>query len=90
MLEVAVEKVCELITHARAFDAEIPDENGNDGAEITETEALGSLEDQVEEQTEDPAYSELSNFIDGLNEEEQINLVALTWLGRGDYTAQPS
>jgi hypothetical protein len=28
--------------------------------------------------------SELSGFIRGLNEDEQIDLVALTWLGRGD------
>lgn len=88
MLEVAVEKVCELITHARAFDAEIPDEDGEDGAEITEQEALESLADQSDDQAENPAYSELANFIDGLNEEEQINLVALTWLGRGDFTSE--
>ena len=28
--------------------------------------------------------SELSGFIRGLNEDEQIDLVALMWLGRGD------
>ncbi len=28
---------------------------------------------------------ELVSFINGLNEEEQINLVALAWVGRGTY-----
>ncbi len=28
--------------------------------------------------------SELSSFIRGLNVDEQVDLVALTWLGRGD------
>lgn len=83
MLEIAVEKVCELISHARAFDAEMPDESQEDGPAITENDVL----EAVEEQVENPAFDELTNFIGGLNEEEQINLVALTWLGRGDYTA---
>ena len=32
----------------------------------------------------DTDRSELSSFIRGLNVDEQIDLVALTWLGRGD------
>ncbi len=84
MLEVAVEKVCELITHARAFDANVPTEELEESVNPTEEGALEVLEDRAE----DPAYDELTAFIDGLNEGEQINLVALTWLGRGDYTAK--
>jgi len=83
MLEVAVEKVCALIIHARAFDANVPAEELEDGPNPTDEGALAVLEDR----SDDPAYDELTGFIDGLNEEEQINLVALTWLGRGDYTA---
>jgi Protein of unknown function (DUF3775) len=30
---------------------------------------------------------ELTSFINSLSEDEQINLVALTWLGRDDYSA---
>src|SRR5690348_17012982 len=33
---------------------------------------------------DDPVRSELTAIIRGLNEDEQIDLVALTWLGRGD------
>ena len=32
----------------------------------------------------DPVHAELTEIIRGLNEDEQIDLVALTWLGRGD------
>ena len=32
----------------------------------------------------DPTPQELTAFINGLTEDEQIDLVALTWLGRGD------
>lgn len=33
------------------------------------------------------AEPELSAFIDGLNEDEQAELVALTWIGRGSFEA---
>ena len=32
----------------------------------------------------DPTFQELTAFINGLTEDEQVDLVALTWLGRGD------
>jgi len=33
---------------------------------------------------DDPVRSELASIIRGLNQDEQIDLVALAWLGRGD------
>jgi hypothetical protein len=33
------------------------------------------------------AEAELSGFIEGLNEDEQANLVALAWVGRGVFEA---
>jgi hypothetical protein len=38
----------------------------------------------LEDQPDDPVYDELMAFIAGLDEDEQIDLIALTWLGRGD------
>jgi Protein of unknown function (DUF3775) len=32
----------------------------------------------------DPTFQELTAFINALTEDEQVDLVALTWLGRGD------
>ena len=34
---------------------------------------------------EDAPYSELKDAIGSLNEDEQIDLVTLTWIGRGDF-----
>jgi hypothetical protein len=34
-----------------------------------------------------PTYNETIEFIDALSDDEQAELVALTWLGRDDYTA---
>jgi len=38
----------------------------------------------LEDHPDDPTYQELTAFISALTEDEQIDLVALTWLGRGD------
>jgi len=38
----------------------------------------------LEDHADDPVRTELIALIRGLNEDEQIDLVALTWLGRGD------
>ena len=36
---------------------------------------------------DDPAYQELKSTIDDLEPDQQVTLVALMWLGRGDYSA---
>jgi hypothetical protein len=37
--------------------------------------------------TEDFTYQELESTIDDLEPDQQVNLVGLMWLGRGDYSA---
>lgn len=90
MLGIAVDKVCDIIARARAFDSQITlgaddDEPGALEADddIDEEEVL----ERAEHYVDDPAYIELVDFIDSLNEDEQVNLVALAWIGRGDYSA---
>jgi Protein of unknown function (DUF3775) len=41
----------------------------------------------LEDHPDDPVLQELTAFIRALTEDEQIDLVALAWLGRGDGTA---
>lgn len=84
VIGIAIEKVCELITHVRAFDSKVEVTDSDFGNELSEED----LEKVRESFANDPAYEELVGFIDALNEEEQINLVALTWVGRGDFSAE--
>jgi hypothetical protein len=44
-----------------------------------------AADDSVEERN--PAYAELKATIDDLEPDQQISLVGLMWLGRGDFTA---
>lgn len=44
----------------------------------------GDTDDSLEGR--DPAYAEVKATIDDLEPDQQISLVGLMWLGRGDYT----
>ena len=79
-LSISPEKICFIVVKAREFDVKdvvtIPD----DGSNATDDAMISVLEDH----RDDPVAQELRAFIGGLSEDEQIDLVALTWLGRGD------
>ncbi|WP_349517091.1 DUF3775 domain-containing protein [Bradyrhizobium lablabi] len=40
----------------------------------------------LEDRPDDPVEQELVAFIEAVSEDEQVDLVTLTWLGRGDGT----
>jgi hypothetical protein len=79
-LSISPEKICFIVVKAREFDVKdvvtVPD----DGSNPTDDAMISVLEDH----RDDPVAQELRAFIGGLTEDEQIDLVALTWLGRGD------
>jgi hypothetical protein len=82
-VDIALEKVCFIIVKAREFDAKVPVDDPESGSNPVDDASLDVLEDTVG----DPTQEELADAIDGLNEDEQAELVALMWLGRGDYGA---
>ena len=79
------------VLKARAIGAELRDDYV-DGAEH-EVELDGEARDNhhhdglAEEQTEDLRREELRELIGDLNDDEAAELIALVWLGRGDYDA---
>lgn len=84
MLEIPLETLAYIIAKARAFDAEVPIEpdaaTGSDPADDDEREVLLDTPDN-------PTEQELRDAIDGLGQIERRELLALMWLGRGDYDA---
>ena len=61
-------------------------EEGEDDGELEDEEGFIALEDEEDDETaDDSSLDELIGYIQGLDEEEQVELIALTWLGRGDY-----
>jgi hypothetical protein len=79
-LTISPEKVCFLILKAREFDVKDVVTDPDSGSNPADDAMIAVLEDHHD----DPTFQELRAFIDGLTEDEQIDLVALTWLGRGD------
>jgi len=83
VLTISPEKVCFVIIKAREFDAK---------DEVTEPDPGSNPADDkdaavLEEHEDDPVVEEITSLINSLSEDEQIDLVALAWLGRDDYSA---
>ena len=81
-LGISSEKVRIVILKARQFDAKEGDADPDEGSNAADDDMADVLEDKPED---DAVRRELITYINGLNEDEQVNLVALAWLGRGTF-----
>lgn len=79
-IEIATDKVCFIVVMAREFDVQDVVTDPNSGSNATDDGMVSVLEAHAG----DPTRQELSAFINALDEDEQIDLVALLRLGRGD------
>ena len=84
MLQIALDKVCEIVVKARALGANAavvdPDYDSSPSDE--------DMREALDEYTDDATINELSQFIGALNVDEQIGLVALAWVGRDDFSVE--
>jgi hypothetical protein len=83
-LEIAPEKVAHVIIKAREYDAKV----GAWNASPEEGDADEDPQSILEDFANDPTRAELAGFIGALNDDEQANLVALAWIGRGTFEAE--
>lgn len=83
-LDIPLEKVCFVIVKAREFDVKEGATDPDSGSNASDDRMISVLEDT----TDDPVEQELRQFIGDLSDDEQIDLVALMWLGREDNTAE--
>lgn len=81
-LTITTDKVCFIIVKAREFDVKDVVTDPDDASNATDDSMVSVLEDHGD----DPVADEIRGFLRAMNEDEQIDLVALTWLGRGDGT----
>lgn len=81
MLNINSDTVCRLITLAREFHAQeevvIPEEPGNPSGDWAQ-QILASHED-------DSSFREFRSIVLDMEPEHQFQLVALMWVGRGDF-----
>ena len=81
-LSVSRETVCYIILKAREFDAKDVATLSDDGSDPPDEGMRSVLEDRPD----DPVRQELFGQIRALTFDEQVDLVTLTWIGRGDGT----
>jgi hypothetical protein len=81
-LEINPETVCFIIVKAREFEGK--DVQTNPDANSDDDDIMQSV---LEDGPGDSVEEELTSTISDLNIDEQVDLVALAWLGRGDGTA---
>jgi hypothetical protein len=79
-LAISPEKVAFFIAKAHQFDVKDAVSDPDSGSNSADDMMLDVLEDHAD----DPTQRELTAFINALTEDEQVDLVALMWLGRGD------
>ena len=80
-LTISVEKVFYIIVKAREFDEQVAPTDPESGSNPTDDRNI----DVLEAQGDDPTLQELEAALSTLNIDEQLDLLGLTWLGRGDF-----
>ena len=83
-LTISSESVCFIIVKAREFDAQDMVTDPDSGSNAADDKMASVLEAHSDDLTQ----KELVAFINALSDEEQADLVALLWLGRGDGTME--
>ena len=80
-LAVSTEQVCFIIAKARQFEVKDVPTVSDPGSNASDDRMVSVLEARAG----DPVAREIRAFVNAMDEDQQIDLVALTWVGRGDY-----
>ena len=83
MPEINPDKVCFVIVKAREFDVQVEGQETDD-SNASDDNFAGVFASGKD----DSVRKELKGFIDAMDEDEQCELVALCWLGRGDFSTE--
>lgn len=79
-MDIALDKVCDVIIRARAIDAK---EGVTDPASGSNPIDDGNI-DSLTANPDDATEQELRDVFAGLNDDERADLIALVYIGRGD------
>lgn len=79
-LTISAEKAFFIIVKAREFDEKVAPSDPGSGSNPSDDKEVDVLE-----AGDDATLQELAAALTGLNEDEQLDLVGLMWLGRGDF-----
>lgn len=81
VLTIAPDLAFAILLKARQFDVKVPQTDPDSGSNATDDESVDALEFGPSDDTR----RELISAIHDLNDDEQADLIALIFLGRGDF-----
>ena len=82
-LTISLKQAFFIIVKAREFDEQVESTDPDSGSNRADDREV----DVLEEGADNPVQQELEEALDALNVDEQLDLIALTWLGRGEYSS---
>ena len=82
-LAISENALAGIILRAKSFGAIVPESDPRESSNGSDDRMIDALEDQPD----NPARMSLEKTINNLSDEQRNTLVALTWVGRGDYSA---
>lgn len=77
---IDIDTVCRLVLLAREYGAKV-EPSDDDGSNEADDMMRGVLADRAD----DPVADQIASLVDDLNIDQQIELVALFWVGRGSF-----
>ena len=81
-LTITPDSAFAILLKARQFDAKVPQTDPDSGSNPSDDASVDALEFGPDDDTQ----RELTSAISDLNDDEQLDLIALVMLGRGDFT----
>jgi hypothetical protein len=82
-LTISREKAFYIIVKAREFDEKVAPSDPGSGSNPSDDDEVDILEDY----RDDPTLEELEGALTALNDDEQLDLLALMWVGRADFSS---
>jgi len=83
---LSIERACFIVIKAREFDAKVGVEEEDPGSNPSDEK--DPYVEVLEDYGDDPTADELTAAIGALDTDARAELIALVWLGRGDFTAE--
>jgi len=81
MLKTPLEQLAYIIEKAREFDAETAPVDADPGSNPSDDNDVSILEDTGD----NPTGQELAAALGALDDDQRVEILALMWLGRGDF-----
>ena len=81
MLKIPLEQLAYIVEKAREFDEQTAPVDSDSGSNPSDDNDVAILEATPD----NPTQQELVGALDALDEEQRVEILALVWLGRGDF-----